>query len=64
MAAEGAPVVYHYLVETGGSGPARRRYDGTDAADAMAAWSAAILDGAEYVTLEALRERRRPGVPS
>lgn len=32
-------------------------YNGADAADAMAAWSKAVTDGAEYVVLEALRER-------
>jgi hypothetical protein len=32
-------------------------YNGLDAADAMAAWSKAVSDGAEYAVLEALRER-------
>ena len=48
--------MYRYLVEVRRSGDVTRRlYDGTDAADAMAAWSTAITDGGEYVTLEALR---------
>jgi hypothetical protein len=46
---------YHYLVDAD-AGNRGRLYDGTDAADAMAAWSKAISDGAEYVTLEALRD--------
>lgn len=29
-------------------------YDGTDAADAMAAWSKAVSEGYEYVTLESM----------
>lgn len=33
-------------------------YDGTDIADAMAAYSKAISDGVEYVTLESLRVNR------
>jgi hypothetical protein len=52
-------ITYRYLVETDGPSQARRRYDGTDAADAMAAWTKAILDGVEYVTLEALRDTRQ-----
>lgn len=35
-----------------------KAYRGTDIADAMAAWSKGIEDGAEYVVIEALRERR------
>jgi hypothetical protein len=50
---------YRYLVETNGRFPARRQYDGTDAADAMAAWSKAIQEGVDYVTLEALRDTRQ-----
>jgi hypothetical protein len=50
---------YHYLVDAlpGNRG---RLYSGTDAADAMAAWSKAISRGVEYVTIEALRDI--PGV--
>ena len=47
---------YHYLVDAN-AGNRGRLYDGTDAADAMAAWSKAISRGVEYVTLEALRDR-------
>jgi uncharacterized protein (DUF736 family) len=36
-------------------------YQGHDAADAMAAWSKAVGDGEEYVTLEALREPELTG---
>jgi hypothetical protein len=47
--------VYRHLVEIDGPGVTRGRlYDGTDAADAMAAWSKAVSDGNEYVTLESL----------
>lgn len=45
---------YHYLVDAD-AGNRGRLYDGTDAADAMAAWSKAISRGVGYVTLEALR---------
>ena len=45
---------YHHLVDTQGN--RGRLYAGPDAADAMAAWSAAITAGAEYVTLESLRK--------
>ena len=49
-------IEYRYQVITQGSSYAVT-YDGTSAADAMAAWSKAISDGAEYVTIEALRNR-------
>ncbi len=45
---------YSYLVDSN-AGNRGRLYDGPDAADAMAAFSKAISDGVEYVTLEALR---------
>lgn len=51
-------IKYSYIVE---SDEANRidgnikRYGGPDAADAMAAWTAAIERGDEYVMLEALR---------
>ena len=48
---------YHFRVESDGSHGLKTRYDGTDAADAMAAWSKAISQGTEYVILEALRDR-------
>jgi len=32
-------------------------YDGTDVADAMADFSRLVSEGAEYVTIEALKER-------
>jgi hypothetical protein len=48
---------YRYPVETQGSTTREaRKYDGPDAADAMAAWSALITAGVEYVMLEAIRE--------
>jgi uncharacterized protein (DUF736 family) len=53
-------VTYSFRVETDDARlkPRHRlRYDGIDAADAMAAWSKAISQGIEYVTLEALRDR-------
>lgn len=56
-----APVNYHYYVDidaTDGKHKHRVAYNGTDAADAMAAWSKAVSDGAEYAVLEALREIR------
>lgn len=46
---------YHFLVDAS-AGNRGRLYDGTDAADAMAAWSKAISRGVEYVTIEALRD--------
>lgn len=46
---------FRYLVETSGLGQHERLYDGTDVADAMAAFSRAISDGVEYVALEGLR---------
>jgi len=33
------------------------KYNGGDAADAMAAWSKAITDGATYIVLEAIEEQ-------
>jgi hypothetical protein len=53
---------YRHLVEVDGGPPSRheRLYDGTDAADAMAAWSKAIADGRLYVTLESLRATPGP----
>jgi hypothetical protein len=48
-------MTYHYLVETAEGSRYLRLYDGVNAADAMAAWSKAITETAEYVTLEALR---------
>ena len=53
-------VTYHFVVETDDARLTprhRRRYYGPDAADAMGAWSKAISQGIEYVTLEALRDR-------
>jgi len=50
---------YNYYVDiSDGPGNHLRGYNGTDAAEAMAAWSKAITDCNEYVVLEALRERR------
>ena len=46
--------------------PPRARMTFEDAADAMAAWSKGITDGAEYVVIEALRAepaRVRADVP-
>lgn len=48
---------YRHLVEVDDPSYTRKVYDGPDAADAMAAWSQAITDGVEYVTLESLRAR-------
>jgi hypothetical protein len=56
--------LYHYYVSIspnpnqGTDGKKYQTTQTTDPADAMAAWSAGITAGAEYVTLEALRERR------
>ena len=49
-------IEYRHRVDKDGVRPGRLLYDGTDAADAMAAWSKAIQDGVRYVTLESLRE--------
>ena len=54
---------YRYLVDAD-AGNAGRLYDGTDAADAMAAWSKAISRGVGYVTLEALRDRPVTSAPA
>jgi len=52
-----APLItYMHRVEVDGPSKTRKRYDGPDAADAVAAWSQAIEEGAEYVTLESLRD--------
>lgn len=37
--------------------PREAKYNGDQAADAMAAWSEAVSEGNEYAVLEALRER-------
>ncbi len=55
-------ITYRYLVDSG-AGNRGRLYDGTDAADAMAAWSKAISQGVEYVTIEALRDRPAKASP-
>lgn len=49
--------MYRHQVIEQGTGIYRTLYDGTDLADAMAAWSKAIEDGVEYVTLESLRRK-------
>jgi hypothetical protein len=46
---------YWYLVESETAKNWKKRYDGHVIADAMAAYTAAILDGEEYVMLESLR---------
>jgi hypothetical protein len=48
---------YRYLVDVNNSNKIETLYDGDVVADAMAAFTKAILDEAEYVTLEALRAR-------
>jgi hypothetical protein len=51
----------YYVSVSDGSGPQARRsteYNGTDAADAMAAYSKGVSERYEYVVLEALRERQ------
>lgn len=49
-------VNYWYLVEAETDKQWKKLYDGHAIADAMAAYTAAILDGEEYVMLESLRE--------
>ena len=54
---------YHYEVTTQDPKSKPRYqvlYRGTDAADAMAAWSKAISSGIDYATLEALHDREPP----
>lgn len=51
---------YNYYVSGTHTGLRDVKYNGEQAADAMAAWSAAITDGYEYVVIEALREEERP----
>ena len=46
---------YWYLVESDTSNRWKRWYAGHIVADAIAAYTTAILDGAEYVMLESLR---------
>jgi hypothetical protein len=50
---------YHYYVSVDNDNNDHHdtKYNGDQAADAMAAWSKAITDGAEYATLEALRDQ-------
>jgi len=50
----------YYVAADNGDKNYRAKYNGPQVADAMAAWSKAITDGAEYVVLEALRERPEP----
>jgi hypothetical protein len=50
-----APEYWHLVEAEGTSGVRRGRlYEGTDAADAMAAWSKAVSEDDPYVTLESL----------
>ena len=49
-------VNYWFLVESETDKKWKHRYKGHNVADAMAAYTAAILDGEEYVMLESLRE--------
>jgi hypothetical protein len=62
------PYVFEVSTDTTGdilSGePPRKRLTFTDAAEAMAAWSKGITDGAEYVVIEALRVREPKGYVS
>jgi hypothetical protein len=47
--------VYNYYVSVANDAKARdTKYNGDQVADAMAAWSQAISDGAEYAVIEAL----------
>lgn len=50
---------YQHMVDAQNPGHVKL-YDGTDAADAMAAWSKAISMGVEYVTLESMVRPRAP----
>ena len=52
---EAESIQYWYLVESENNKHWKKWYDGHNAADAMAAYTAAILDGEEYVMLESLR---------
>lgn len=53
---------YRYEVVEQGTGIYKVHYRGSDAADAMAAWSRLIQEGKAYAMLEALRELpRSPG---
>lgn len=45
---------YWHRVEADYPGERVTRYNGRDAADAMAAWSRAVSDGAEYIVIESL----------
>jgi hypothetical protein len=47
---------YNYYVSADNGERRVTRYNGDQAADAMAAWSKAVTDGDEYVVIEALRE--------
>jgi hypothetical protein len=53
-------VRYWYLVESENGRQWKHWYKGENAADAMAAYTAAILDGNEYVMLESLRMPNGP----
>lgn len=45
---------YHYIVAAQARGKYLTLYKGTDAAEAMAAWSKGISDSLGYIFLEAL----------
>jgi hypothetical protein len=52
---------YNYYVSSDDPEQAPKRkklYNGTDPADALAAWSEAVTEGKEYVLIEALRTER------
>jgi hypothetical protein len=50
-----APEYWHQVMsDSPVQGQGNCLYDGTDAADAMAAWSKAVSEGDPYVTLESL----------
>jgi hypothetical protein len=61
---------YWYLVEsdTEAVNPSkpnsRKLYQGYDIADAMAAWSKAVSEGAEYIVMEALVRKEQIPEPS
>jgi hypothetical protein len=56
MSESATEIAYWYLVQSENNRRWKNWYKGHNVADAMAAYTTAILDGDEYVMLESLRQ--------